>query len=85
MDPSIPDYFHVQKNYIFKALEEDAFVRFLKSKAFSNLTRLSSHLRLFAGLFCLWCAFVVAFTLIFLDYKPKVRRLYVSLHVKPRD
>lgn len=31
-----------------------------------------------AGLFCLWAAFVVAFTLVFYDYKPKVRRLGVS-------
>jgi hypothetical protein len=77
-DPRIPDYFHVAKEYIFKALEDDAFVRFIRAKAFCNLTRLGTFIRLFCGLFCLWAGFVVAFTLVFYDYKPKIRRLYVS-------
>jgi hypothetical protein len=78
-DPRIPDYFHSAKEYIFKALQDDAFVRFIRAKAFCNLTRLGTFIRLFAGLFCLWASFVVAFTLVFYDYKPKIRRLYVSL------
>ena len=78
-DPRIPDYFHAAKEYIFKALQDDAFVRFIRAKAFCNLTRLGTFLRLFAGLFCLWAGFVVAFTLVFYDYKPKIRRLFVSL------
>lgn len=78
-DPRIPDYFHAAKEYIFKALQDDAFVRFIRAKAFCNLTRLGTFLRLFAGLFCLWAGFVVAFTLVFYDYKPKMRRLFVSL------
>lgn len=77
-DPRIPDYFHTAKEYIFKALQDDAFVRFIRAKAFCNLTRLGTFLRLFAGLFCLWAGFVVAFTLVFYDYKPKIRRLFVS-------
>lgn len=76
--PLIPDLFHAQKVYIFKALEQDAFPRFLRAKAFSNLTPLSSFVRLIAGLFVLWGAFVLGFSLIFLDYKPKVTRLWVS-------
>jgi hypothetical protein len=56
--PLIPDLFHAQKVYIFKALEQDAFPRFLRAKAFSNLTPLSSFVRLIAGLFVLWGAFV---------------------------
>lgn len=76
-DGTIPDLLHSQKTYIFKALEQDAFPRFLRAKAFGNLTPLGSFVRLALGLFCLWAGFVVAFTLIFLDYEPKIRRLWV--------
>lgn len=79
VDGSIPDLLHSQKTYIFKALEQDAFPRFLRAKAFGNLTPLGSFVRLALGLFCLWAGFVVAFTLIFLDYEPKIRRLWVRL------
>ncbi|KAI5454623.1 Bud site selection protein, Revert to axial protein 1 [Naganishia albida] len=78
-DPRIPDYFHSAKEYIFKALQDDAFVRFIRAKAFCNLTRLGTFIRLFAGLFCLWASFVVAFTLVFYDYQPKIRRLYLII------
>ncbi|KAJ9108751.1 hypothetical protein QFC21_000071 [Naganishia friedmannii] len=61
-DPRIPDYFHAAKDYIFKALQDDAFVRFIRAKAFCNLTRLGTFIRLFGGLFCLWAGLVVAFT-----------------------
>ncbi len=77
-DPRIPDYFHPAKNYIFKCLEEDAFPRFLRAKAFSNLTKMGAVLNLIGGLFCLWAGWVIGFTLVFLDYEPKIRRLYVS-------
>ena len=76
--PLIPDLFHEQKVYIFKALEQDAFPRFLRAKAFGNLTPLGSFVRLVAGLLCLWGGFVLAFSLIFLDHKPKRDRLWVS-------
>ena len=76
--PFIPDLFHAQKVYIFKALEQDAFPRFLRAKAFGNLTPLSSFVRLIAGLACLWGGFVLAFSLIFLDYKQRWIRLWVS-------
>ena len=78
--PLIPDLFHEQKNYIFRALEQDAFPRFLRAKAFGNLTPLGSFVRLIAGLLCLWGAFVLAFSLIFLDHKPKRDRLWVSIY-----
>ncbi|ORY24862.1 putative Bud site selection-related protein [Naematelia encephala] len=77
--PLIPDLFHPQKVYIFKALEQDAFPRFLRAKAFGNLTPLGSFARLIAGLLCLWGGFVLAFSLIFLDWKPKRTRLWVIL------
>ncbi|WVQ97476.1 hypothetical protein IAU59_004590 [Kwoniella sp. CBS 9459] len=77
--PLIPDLFHAQKVYIFKALEQDAFPRFLRAKAFGNLTPLGSFVRLVAGMLCLWGGFVLAFSLIFLDYKPKLTRLWTIL------
>jgi hypothetical protein len=76
--PSIPDLFHAQKVYIFKALEQDAFPRFLRAKAFGNLTPMGSFVRLVLGLIVLWGGFVLAFSLIFLDYKPRLTRLWVS-------
>jgi hypothetical protein len=76
--PLIPDLFPAQKVYIFKALEQDAFPRFLRGKAFGNLTPLGSFVRLVAGLLCLWGGFVLAFSLIFLDHKPRLDRLWVS-------
>ncbi|WVQ86965.1 hypothetical protein IAS59_000685 [Cryptococcus gattii] len=77
VSPLIPDLFHAQKVYVFKALEQDAFPRFLRAKAFANLTPLGSIVRLVAGLLCLWGAFVLAFSLIFLDYKPRLTRLWL--------
>ncbi|KAE8538966.1 hypothetical protein D1P53_005336 [Cryptococcus gattii VGV] len=44
VSPLIPDLFHAQKVYVFKALEQDAFPRFLRAKAFANLTPLGSIL-----------------------------------------
>jgi hypothetical protein len=76
--PLIPDLFHAQKTYIFKALEQDAFPRFLRAKGFGNLTPVGSFVRLILGLICLWGGFVLAFSLIFLDYKPRLTRLWVS-------
>ncbi|ODN96535.1 hypothetical protein L198_04250 [Cryptococcus wingfieldii CBS 7118] len=77
--PLIPDLFHAQKIYVFKALEQDAFPRFLRAKAFANLTPFGSVVRLIAGLLCLWGAFVLAFSLIFLDWKPRLTRLWLIL------
>ncbi|WWC59036.1 uncharacterized protein I303_101582 [Kwoniella dejecticola CBS 10117] len=79
VSPLIPDLYHAQKVYIFKALEQDAFPRFLRAKAFGNLTPLGSFVRLILGLVCLWGGFVLAFSLIFLDWKPKLTRLWTIL------
>ncbi|WVQ83916.1 hypothetical protein IAT38_006060 [Cryptococcus sp. DSM 104549] len=79
VSPLIPDLFHAQKVYVFKALEQDAFPRFLRAKGFANLTPLGSLIRLITGLLCLWGAFVLAFSLIFLDFKPRLTRLWLIL------
>lgn len=75
--PLIPDLFHPQKVYIFRALEADAFPRFLRAKAFANLTPGGAFWRLIIGLIILWGAFVTGFSLIFLDYSRRTR-IWVS-------
>ena len=75
----VPDMFHAQKDYCFRAMEQDAFPRFLRSKAFGNLTPMSALVRLVAGLISLWIALATAFALVFLDVKPKSVRFYVRI------
>jgi len=74
----VPDMFHAQKEYCFKAMEQDAFPRFLRSKAFGNLTPISALVRLIAGLIILWIGLAAAFSLVFLDVHPKSKRFLVS-------
>lgn len=78
MMAQIPDIFHSQKEYCFRAMEQDAFPRFLRSKAFGNLTPVSALVRLVVGLIVLWIGLAVAFALIFLDVTPKSKRFFVS-------
>lgn len=73
----VPDMFHAQKEYCFRAMEQDAFPRFLRAKAFGNLTPLSALVRLVAGLIALWIGLAVGFALIFLDVHPKSKRFFV--------
>ncbi|KAH0828663.1 RGS domain-containing protein [Lanmaoa asiatica] len=75
----IPDMFHAQKEYCFRAMEQDAFPRFLRTKAFGNLTPLSALVRLVLGLLILWIGLATAFSLIFLDVKPKSKRFFLFL------
>ena len=83
----VPDMFHAQKEYCFRAMEQDAFPRFLRSKAFGNLTPLSALVRLIVGLIVLWIGLAVGFSLIFLDVEPKSKRFFVSSSclLSPRD
>lgn len=79
----VPDMFHSQKEWVYRAMEQDSFPRFLRSKAFGNLTPASAMFRLLAGLFVLWIALSTSFAFIFLDVSPKAKRLWVSrLHPK---
>ncbi|KAI9566137.1 RGS domain-containing protein [Boletus coccyginus] len=75
----IPDMFHAQKEYCFRAMEQDAFPRFLRAKAFGNLTPLSALVRLVLGLLILWIGLATAFSLIFLDVQPKSKRFFLFL------
>ncbi|KAJ7054100.1 RGS domain-containing protein [Mycena amicta] len=75
----IPDLFHAQKEYCFRAMEQDAFPRFLRSKAFGNLTPVSSLVRLIVGLITLWIGLAAAFSLVFLDVQPKSKRFFLFI------
>ncbi|EJT99673.1 regulator of G protein signaling [Dacryopinax primogenitus] len=75
----VPDMFHIQKEYVFRTMEQDAFPRFLRAKAFANLTPVSAFVRLCGGMFCLWAALSTAYTLIFLDIQPKSRRFFLFI------
>lgn len=75
----VPDMFHPQKEYVYRAMEQDTFPRFLRAKAFGNLTPISALVRLGVGLMALWAGLATGFSFIFLDSTPKVRRLWVIL------
>ncbi|TDL20515.1 hypothetical protein BD410DRAFT_790737 [Rickenella mellea] len=75
----VPDMFHAQKEYCFRAMEQDAFPRFLRAKAFGNLTPVSALVRLVVGLIILWIGLAVGFSLIFLDVHPKSKRFFLFI------
>ncbi|GAA6012773.1 hypothetical protein JCM10207_005355 [Rhodosporidiobolus poonsookiae] len=75
----VPDMFHAQKEYVYRAMEMDSFPRFLRAKAFGNLTPISALVRLGIGLVALWAGLATAFAFIFLDSRPKVKRLWIIL------
>ncbi|KAK7204002.1 putative RGS domain protein [Myxozyma melibiosi] len=68
-----PEVFEEAKEYVFQAMEREAFPAFLEYKALGNLSPAGAITRLFIGLFSLFAAFWVAFILIFLDYHKTVR------------
>ena len=68
-----PEVFDGAKDYVFQAMERDAFPGFLRAKALGNIVQPSMMLRLIIGLLALFAAFWAAFVLIFLDYSRKTR------------
>lgn len=72
-----PEVFDAAKDYVFQAMERDAFPGFLRMKALGNLVPPSLMMRLIVGLLSMFAGFWVAFILIFLDYSRHVR-LWVS-------
>ncbi|KAK6612589.1 rgs domain protein [Botrytis cinerea] len=63
-----PEVFDAAKDYVFQAMERDAFPGFLRMKALGNLVPPSMMLRLIVGLLSMFAAFWVGFILIFLNY-----------------
>ena len=62
-----PEVFDAAKDYVFQAMERDAFPGFLRAKALGNIVAPSMMLRLIAGLIALFGALWTAFVLIFLN------------------
>lgn len=68
-----PEVFDAAKDYVFQAMERDAFPGFLRHKALGNIVQPSMMLRLIVGLVVLFAAFWTSFILIFLDYSRQTR------------
>lgn len=73
-----PEVFDEARDYIFQAMEREAFPGFLRSKALGNLVPMSSLARLIIGLLAIFGAFWLAFSLVFLDYS-RATRVWVLL------
>ncbi|EMR10903.1 hypothetical protein PNEG_01049 [Pneumocystis murina B123] len=61
-----PEVFDEARDYVFQAMERDAYPGFLRAKALGNIIPLSSLLRLLIGLLSLFAGLWTGFTLIFL-------------------
>jgi len=72
-----PEVFDQAKDYVFQAMERDAFPGFLRSKALGNIVLPSMMLRLIVGLLAIFGGFWAAFAMIFLDYS-RATRAWVS-------
>lgn len=68
-----PEVFDAAKDYVFQAMERDAFPGFLRMKALGNLVPPSLMMRLVIGLLALFGGFWAAFILIFLDSSRRTR------------
>lgn len=68
-----PEVFDAAKDYVFQAMERDAFPGFLRQKALGNIVHPSMMLRLIVGLVALFAALWTSFILIFLDYSRRTR------------
>ncbi len=72
-----PEVFDAAKDYVFQAMERDAFPGFLRAKALGNLVPPSLMMRLIIGLLSMFGGFWAGFILIFLDYS-RLNRLWVN-------
>lgn len=77
-----PEVFDVAKDYVFQAMERDAFPGFLRMKALGNLIPPTLVMRLIIGLVAMFGAFWTSFILIFLD-KSRALRCWVSFIQNP--
>lgn len=73
-----PEVFDVAKDYVFQAMERDAFPGFLRMKALGNLIPATLIMRLILGLLSMFGGFWAAFVLIFLN-EPRTTRLWARL------
>jgi hypothetical protein len=75
---SDPELFDSAKDYVFQAMERDAYPGFLQAKGLGNLVPQSMMIRLIVGLISFFGATWAAFCLIFLD-KSRTTRCWVCL------
>ena len=75
-DRDDPEVFDSAKDYVFQAMERDAFPGFLRSKALGNIVPPSMMLRLIVGLLSMFGGFWAAFVLIFMN-EDRLTRLWV--------
>ncbi|KAF2839232.1 regulator of G protein signaling superfamily [Patellaria atrata CBS 101060] len=68
-----PEVFDPAKDYVFQAMERDAYPGFLRAKALGNIVPPSMMLRLIVGLLSMFSGFWTAFVLIFLNYSRSTR------------
>lgn len=68
-----PEVFDAAKDYVFQAMERDAFPGFLRSKALGNLVPPSMFARLILGLVAIFGGLWAAFACIFLDLSRSTR------------
>ncbi|KAG7293270.1 hypothetical protein NEMBOFW57_003316 [Staphylotrichum longicolle] len=73
-----PEVFDVAKDYVFQAMERDAFPGFLRMKALGNLIPPTLIMRLILGLVSMFGGFWAAFILIFLN-ESRTTRLWLIL------
>lgn len=68
-----PEVFDVAKDYVFQAMERDAFPGFLRARALGNLIPPTIIARLIVGLISMFGGFWTAFVLIFLNAPRRTR------------
>lgn len=73
-----PEVFDSAKDYVFQAMERDAFPSFLRLRALGNLIPQSLLMRLIIGLLSMFGGWWAAFILIFLD-KSRLTRVWVCI------
>jgi len=74
-----PEVFDEAREYVFKAMEYDAYPNFLRDHALRNVTRKSAIFRLLGSMISGLAAFWTGYTLIFIDYQPKPTRAVVVI------
>jgi hypothetical protein len=72
-----PEVFDSAKDYVFQAMERDAFPGFLRTKALGNLVPPSLVMRIIIGMLAIFAAVWAAMVLLFLD-EPRNLRAWVS-------
>jgi Regulator of G protein signaling domain len=78
-----PEVFNDAKEYVFQAMERDAFPGFLQAKALGNLVPLSVLIRLGLGLACFMAGFWGGFYMI-LTNRSRALRCWVSTPITAR-